>query len=211
MKVSVIVPTIRQNEIFPCIESIYDGCQGLDEYEIVVVADFPLFTNLPCVHWILDVDRRGPVDAICKAERSCKGKYLFLMSDEDRLLPTTLKQLYDIAEGEKSDTIYVPFCGAVWNYYGRIFPPFPFVSREVIDRKLGGYLLDDSYGAHYADPDLGMRAAEADVEIRIMPNVRINHPNNMSYPDHIFNRNKFYERDMATFRSRWDHLGEFKE
>jgi hypothetical protein len=114
------------------------------------------------------------VNAICEAEKNCTGEYLFLISDEDRLHEDSLSMMYGHAEFQRArgaDVIVVPWCGAIWKYFNIAFPPFPFVHKDVV-KKLGGTLLDPQYGAHYADPDLGMRAHVNNVQLRFMQNVR---------------------------------------
>lgn len=206
---SILLPTVRSNEVFDCVKSIHLAAEGLD-YEIIVVADFPHLPQDNKLKWYCIPERNGPVKAICDAQDRARGEYFFICSDEDRLLPGTLTQLYNRASKYKKEQIYVPYCGAIWRYYGIPFPPFPFISRSLSDR-LGKYLLDKDYHAHYADPDLGMRAHVNHVPLMFCEDILINHPNNVNYQDHIDNRAKYYETDKATFRLKWDKLGTFIE
>jgi hypothetical protein len=91
-----------------------------------------------------------------------------------------------------------------FRYYGLPFAPFPFASRALFER-LGG-LFDPAYKGFYADPDLGMRAHAAGVPIEEVPHAAIHHHN---VNDKSEQWNAYFDADRATFRARWDHLGEF--
>lgn len=216
MQVSVIVPTVRPEQIFGCLESIHKAAEGLDSYEIVVAADFIDHAGHSNRNekWLFRPDRLGPVNAICEAEKHCKGDYLFLISDEDRLHPGTLSLMYGHSEFQRArgtEIIVVPNCGMTFaqrGYYNVPFPPFPFVHRDIV-KKLGGTLLDPKFGAHYADPDLGCRAYVNNVQLRFLSNVTLSHPNSVTESSHVANREKYFDQDEAYFRSKWDHLGEF--
>lgn len=219
-QVSVLVPTVRPTEIGPCVEAIRAASVGL-AIQIVVVADFARPSDINAdgsigftgrdVLWIMQTTRHGPIAAIDLAEDCATGDYLFLISDEDRMHEGAIATLYAEAERCRAageDVILFPDPGATWSYYGRMFPPWPFVHRDLV-KKLGG-LLDPAYGAHYADPDLGMRAWTHGVTVRCLKEATIHHHNNACAVSN-YNRETWYQRDMATFRARWDHLGTFNE
>lgn len=202
MQLSVLLPTVRPEESQECLKSLHLACQKFDSYEIVVVSDFHPNWPLQNTKWVLNKERKGPIKAICEAESHATGEYLFLLSDEDRTPEDSLFQIYQEALESDQEEILVPWCGSIWHYYGKPFPPFPFIKRELAT-KLGG-LLDPAFGAHYADPDLGMRAHKAGVKIRFLPQIRIEHPNNMQCPVHQHNVDTYFQKDETLFKKKWD-------
>lgn len=209
-QVSVIVPTVRPTEIGACVDAVRKASIGLT-LQIIVVSDYVRLLEGPDVLWVMQTTRHGPIAAIALGADHATGEYLFLLSDEDRMDPGAIVTLHAEAERCRAageSVILFPDPGATWSYYGRVFAPWPFVHRDLV-AKLGG-LLDPVYGAHYADPDLGMRAWTHGVEVRCLKTATMKHDNNACPVSHA-NRAAHYARDMATFRARWDHLGVFNE
>jgi GT2 family glycosyltransferase len=205
--VSILLPTIRPGLAGRALGSIAAACVGLS-YEVIVVADFPEPAPAPCLHmtWIQS-DRRGVVDAVNRAEQQATGAYWFTFNDESVLEPGAIAALYREASPlEILTPRHVP--PFRFEYYGRPFPPFPFVDRELL-RVLGG-LLDPAYRAFYADPDLGMRADKMGIPVRVVDDAVIHHANNHD-ANHWQAVDAYLNADRATFRSRWDHLGTFED
>jgi glycosyltransferase involved in cell wall biosynthesis len=203
--ISIILPTIRPHLIREALRSIPPACGNLP-FEVVVVADFPDFelSELPYVLWILQ-ERRGVVQAACRGFAEAVGEYVFLFNDESVLEPFALEVL---RRQEPENQILSPEHHPPFNfvYYGRTFLPFPFGRRRLFER-LGG-LLDPIYRGFYADPDLSLRALAQGVELRTVPGSVLRHVNRHDAP-HMQAVSRFLESDRATFRARWDHLGEF--
>lgn len=217
MQVSILLPSVRPLELSNCLRLIHLAAKGL-LYEIIIVADFEQPSEYIYhreTQWVYRPLKEGPIKAICEAESRANGEYLFLLSDEDRLSPESLIKLYKRSEehrlrGEK--VILVPWCGGtmtdeqymkIFSYYGKLFCPFPFIKRTLA-QELGG-LLDPLFGAHYADPDLGMRAHSKGVKILNQKDIPIGHNNSMTCPIHQFNVKEYFQKDEDLFKSRWDN------
>lgn len=212
--ISVLLPTIRPHLIQRAIESIRPAAHGLS-YEIIVVADFDaaaLSCRAPEAHlhvrWIQE-PRRGVIAAINTAYREAHGEYVFLFNDESTLDFRALRILHGEAQHTPEAILsprHVP--DFPFRYYGLPFVPFPFATKTLFDR-LGG-LMDPIYKGFYADPDLSMRAHAAGVPLRVIDAAVLRHTNRHDAP-HKAAVDQYLLADRATFRSRWDHLGEFAD
>lgn len=214
--ISVILPSVRANRLDSCLISVLEASEK-EDVEVVLVTDYwiPLGSELIKklnIKWICDEERKGVVDAINKGVAIAGGDYLFSLSDEAALSRGAFKRLKSDSKLYGDNVLltpthvpYFPFF-----YYNLPFAPFPFCHRSVID-KAGGVFIDPEYKAFYADPDLGMRAWASGVPVISCAGAFIDHPNDMSCPAHIHNVNAYLEHDRAIFRSRWDHLGEFRD
>lgn len=205
---SVLLPTIRPEQFRRSYDSI-KAAAGTLPYEVIVVADFPRAVEDKNCLW-LKRPRYGPTDATMHACEAALGTYVFAMNDEAVLDAGALQALYREAVKEPwvlLTPLHLPHFNFV--YYGLPFAPFPFAHVGVLSRL--GDLFDRAYGAFYADPDLSMRAHAGGVPVRVVEDAILRHDNNMHAIGHQENLSLFYARDQATFRSRWDHLGEFKD
>lgn len=213
-QVSILLPTIRPHLIRRAVESIALAA-GTVSYEIVVVADFPLsemgctspVAHLHC-HWIRH-PRRGVVDAVQVACAAAQGEYWFLLNDESTLDPGAIEILYHEAV-KAGPAVLTPrhLPAFPFQYYGIAFAAFPFAHRDVI-LQVGG-LLDPTYKGFYADPDFSLRAVAQGIPIRTVDGAVIRHTNKHDAP-HQASVSAYLEADRATFRYRWDHLGEFRD
>lgn len=216
MQLSVLLPSLRPEQLAECLPAIHKAAEGLD-YEIIVVCDTATAeqantTDRPDLAerlaYYIEAERRGPIAAILDAAAQATGDYFFVLSDEDRLHPLALTKLHlraELARSLDKHVIHCPWFGQLpgWRYYNRVFPPFPFIHRDLA-KELGG-LFDPAYSAHFADPDLGMRAAESGVEVRLHGDLGLTHKNPQNAL-HTYNREQYYDRDEATFRAKWAHL-----
>lgn len=207
--ISVLLPTIRPSHIDPCISALEQA--SCEEFEIVVVADFPAGGTYWPQHvtWI-QRQRQGVVDAVNIAYKEAKGEWLFLHNDESWLEAGALDILLDAAV-KNPRALYAPRHEPRFNfsYYGLFFAAFPFGHRRTFDR-LGG-MLDSMYRGFYADPDLSMRAHKAGVPVIEVHDAVLHHANNICLDDHQRNVQMYLAHDREVFRSRWDYLGEFKD
>lgn len=204
--ISVLLPTVRPNKFRQSLDSIPAAC-GDVPYEVVIVADFAQPGDVDAV-WIVR-ERRGTVDAINVAYAAALGSHVFLFNDEATLAPNALKLLYlqSLTTPEwLLSPRHVP--AYTFQYFGKSFPPFPFAHRDVFTQ-LGG-LLDPAFKSFYADPDLGMRAHTAGVPIGVVPEAVIWHSNGHDEVK-VANLQQYMAIDQATFRARWEHLGEFRD
>lgn len=205
--ISVILPTIRPAQFRRSFDSVAAAADGVS-YEIVVVADFENEGLLHC-QWIV-AERRGVIDAINVAYDAARGDHLFLSNDESWLeagaLRTLLRECEATPEQLLSPLHIPPY---PFFYYGLPFVPFPFATRRLFD-SLGG-MLDPAYRGFYADPDLSMRAHAAGVTLRVVPEARLHHEQNLNALGHRESIASYLAADRETFRRRWDHLGEFRD
>lgn len=212
--ISVILPTIRPTHIGRCLDNLRVAMTFVPS-EVIVVADFPAEAagivpgaSGTAVQWIVR-GRQGVIDAIYIGTQAARGDYLFITNDETTLEPDCLHQLYQAAATQPGRLLtpnhQPPF---PFVYYGRPFAAFPFAHRDLI-AQLGG-LLDPTYRAFYADPDLSMRAHAAGVPVETVPSAVIYHHNQHDAAHHAA-VDAYLAQDRATFRSRWDHLGVFRD
>jgi len=207
--ISVLLPTVRPDNLPAAIRSIPEAAAGID-YEVIVVADFGP-DSYPRTKWIVD-ERKGPIDAIETAYQAAQGEYVFVFNDESKLEPGSLRTLYEAALTDPWRVLtpyHVPPFTFV--YYGRPFAAFPFVRRDVIE-DLGG-LFDPAYKGFYADPDFSMRAHAKRIPVEVIQSAVIRHVNHSNGQADIKHANwaKWFANDQALFRTRWDHLGAFHD
>jgi len=210
--ISVLLPTVRPNLIERCFASIEPAC-GSVPYEVVVIADFDPFNlagfslaALERCTWIMR-ERRGVINAVNEACTYARGSHWFVFNDESVLDDGALETLY--VEALKSPRVllgpeHVPHY--TFQYYGRQFIPFPFAHRELF-AELGG-VFDPVFKSFYADPDLGMRAHAAGIQMRVVDGAIIRHNNGQDNAK-VENMARYMSSDQATFRARWAHLGVF--
>lgn len=212
--ISIILPTVRPEQLYKCLHGITIASQAID-IEILVISDYEpnlsdeTIENLN-IKWVYEPERNGVVDAIKKGFNVANGDYLLSLSDEALLGERALNYLIEHSEKLDNRCILTPkhIPQFPFFYYKMPFAPFPFVHRSVID-ELDGIYIDTAYKAFYADPDLSLRALTLSIPVYTCEKATIFHPNNMACPAHVHNVNKYLEKDRATFRARWDHLGDF--
>lgn len=207
-EISVLLPTIRPHLVSRALSCVSSAARGVP-HEVVVVADFenPGISDF-WLTWIVR-PRRGVVNAANTAALAARGRFIFLFNDESVMDPECLTRLYERASVDH-DALHHPLHLPEFDfrYYGVPFAPFVFAHRTLL-AQLGG-LLDPAYVSFYADPDLGMRAHAAGVRVITVKEAVLRHCNEHDDAHRqLVNENLL--RDRATFRARWDHLGEFKD
>lgn len=206
--ISVLLPTVRPQRLPHAMVSIPEAA-GAIPYEVIVVADFgPPEDAYPNTRWILS-KRKGPIDAAHLAYAASEGEYVFLFNDESTLRPGALESLYYASlanPGRLLTPHHLP--EFPFQYYGLPFAAFPFVHKDVV-KQLGGF-LDPAYGAFYADPDFSMRAHAKRIPVDVVQSAVIVHHNRHD-DAHGCNLQAYFANDRATFRTRWDHLGQFRD
>jgi glycosyltransferase involved in cell wall biosynthesis len=221
MKLSIILPSLREDNLSKCLKSIYSGSHT--DYEIIVVGKFePLFLlggwwnqqDLD-IKFIEDDKCIGTTYAIQKGLEESSGEYVVALSDDALVCPHWDDYMIEFLESFPKDKIVVGNF-RVYNkngeankigYYGRQFSMFPIMRKSDIE-KLGCYYSTE-FNAFYSDPDLGIRVAEANGIIATYNSSFIYHPYN---PDqlHLDNKSKYWQHDEDVFKKKWSHLGEFK-
>ena len=204
--ISILLPSVRPEKLPWAMASIPAAASTVP-YEVVVVADFGP-DEYPHTRWIMR-ERKGVIDAIDTACQASKGEYLFVFNDESRLDPNALQSLYFAALTDPW-RVLTPYHMPPYSfhYYGLPFAAFPFVRRDLMEQ-LGG-LFDPVYQGFYADPDFSMRAHAQRIPVEVLHSAVIRHDNRHD-DAHQWSVNAFLEHDRAIFRSRWDHLGEFRD
>lgn len=206
--ISVIIPTVRSNNIIPCIYSIYDCVKDID-YEIVIVADYePVLFNKN-MKWINQTERRGVVDATNTGFKCSEGEYIMTISDECRFMNNCFYHLLKTMKKHNDKVITSPRIepSSPFNYYGVEFAPFPFVHRSLIT---DNYIFDPVYKSFYADPDLTLRLHQKKIEFRLTRDALVYHPF-VNDDVHKLNVENHCHIDREVFKSRWANLGEFKD
>jgi hypothetical protein len=203
--ISVILPTIRPSLIGVRLAE-YRAMDAGVPVEVIVVADFA--PPMPHSPWYVR-ERKGVIDAVDLGYKAAQGDYITVTNDETQYGPDTLRALYAAACANPGAVLaprhIPPF---PFFYYGKPFTGFPFVHRDTI-AKLGGF-FDPAYRAFYSDPDFSMRAHAAGVPIVDVPDAPILHMQSHRR-DHDDAVVAYHAADQALFRSRWDHLGAFRD
>jgi len=204
--ISVLLPSVRPERL-PFAMACLPAAAVAVEYEVIVVADFGPF-DYPHTRWILR-PRQGVIDAVHAAYEASEGEYVFLFNDESRLDAGSLQALYHAALTDPwrvlSPYHHPPFD---FQYYGRPFAAFPFVRRDLVEQ-LGGF-LDPAFGSFYADPDFSLRAHAQRIPVEVLHSATVRQQHSHDEVKR-HNLDTYFSRDRATFRSRWDHLGEFRD
>ena len=213
MKLSIILPSLRINNLDKCIDSIL--VNSYTKPEIILVGTQEILNSQweNCIE-VEDNKCIGTTYAIQKGLERAIGEYVVTLSDDCRVAPHwddhMIKQL-DICENKLvlgnfrvfDHTGEMPRIG----YYGRQFSMFPIMRREQL-KSFGDYYSQE-FKAFYSDPDLGMRLHEAKGQIINCSTAFIYHVYN---PDAIMENNKqrYWKKDEETFIKKWGHLGDFK-
>lgn len=202
--ISVILPTIRPALVGAVLASVPAAANGLP-VEVIVVADFESTGHRP---WIVR-ERGGVMDAIKAGYDAATGEWITVTNDETLYAPGCLERLW-LEACAHPDAIVGPvhFPFFRFEYYGRRFEPYPFARRDVFER-LGG-MFDTAYRGFYADPDLSMRAYAAGVSLITVTDACIHHANT-GRDDSRAAAARWRADDQRLFRSRWDHLGDFRD
>lgn len=222
MKLSIILPSLREKNLNKCLKSIY--ANSFTEYEVIVVGKFEhLFLlggwwNLTDMEIKFIEDDRciGTTYAIQKGLEQSSGEYIITLSDDAMVCPYWDYHMIRYLESFPKDKIILgnfrvydhtgemPKIG----YYGKQFSMFPIIKKSDID-KLGCYYSTE-FNAFYSDPDLGLRLA-------LEPNgIIVNCQTAFIY--HIFNpdpqwlksKSLYWDKDEELFKNKWKILGKFK-
>lgn len=206
--ISVILPSVRPDNLWRCLNAVDHASRGIN-IETIIVADFkPIYIPISAF-WIYAPERKGTIDAINKGFDVSQGEYIFVTSDEAILGDGALVSLENMCKFYDNKVLLSPahVPDFPFFYYKKWFAAFPFAHRSLID-KVGG-LFDPVYKSFYADPDLSLRAYTHGFDVRTCDDAIIYHPNNMECLVHKHNVSTYLAHDRAIFKERWAHLGEF--
>jgi glycosyltransferase involved in cell wall biosynthesis len=216
-KLSIILPSLRFNNLFHCIQSIQINTSL--PYEILIITSPDIATAIKMdtnsnVRVFIDEKCTGPVAAINQAVTEITGDYVVSLSDDCRVCPGWDKHMINFLQSQDNNCVILgnfrvydssgemPSIG----YYGRQFSMFPIISKKHLDI-LSTYYSPE-YNAFYSDPDLGMRVYEIG-KVVTCPTAFIYHPYN---PDelHKINKTQYFQSDEKIFINKWSHLGTFR-
>ncbi|MCK5602444.1 hypothetical protein KAR91_11255 [Candidatus Pacearchaeota archaeon] len=210
--VSIIIPSLRKNQIKECISQIVKTTHDV-EYEIIVVSPFPFHQ---ITKWVEDTKIEGVNRAVQKGLEVAEGEYITTLSDEDRLTDNYLKTMLNHVAPHKGELFIgnpVLFGGVsvgdrpAIGYFDLMFAPFPFLHRDTIE-VLGG-LYDPTFTSFFADPDLSLRCWAMGGEVSRCPEARLCH-RHIKDDIHMNAYNKNFKKDESTFIKRWGHLGRYQ-
>lgn len=211
-ELSIIIPSLRPQELAGCIKSIQNFTEDID-FEIIVISPFSPFDFGfdKRIVWVKRDQRDGVVAAVNAGYPHATGIWITTLSDEVRVMHGWAKNMIDFLKDQKSLDVMGNFRVVEHGehpqflYYGMLFSIFPFLRKSLAD-KIGG-LFDPAFGAFYADPDLGMRVWAACGKVVTCPNAFVFHPYRR---DEINERSRLNheEKDKETFIKRWGYLEE---
>jgi len=212
--ISIIIPTIRKNQIKECLDQIIATTHGI-EYEMIVVSPYevPVFKN---TKWLRECRLEGVNRAVEKGFAIAQGEYIMTLSDEDRFTDGYLRTMFDHVDPHKGELFIGnpglfggvgPSVRPAIGYFGLMFAPFPFLHRDTIEA-LGG-LYDPIFKSFFADPDLSLRCWAQGGIVSRCPEARLYHRH---IEDKIHTRayNKNFLKDESTFIKRWDFLDRYQ-
>lgn len=220
LKLSIILPSLRENNLSECLRSIH--ANSSIELEIIVVGKFePLFLlgnwwdieGLD-VKYIEDDKCIGTTYAIQKGLEQATGEYIVTLSDDAIVCPHWDKHMINFLEKQDNSVPLIGnfnifdatgFLGQL-GYYNIPFSPFPIIKRKDIE-KINLYYSTDFY-SFYSDPFLGITLYEKGGRIINCKEALIYHSYN---PDilHLNNKSKYWQHDEEVFKKKCKHLGEF--
>ncbi|WP_206951083.1 glycosyltransferase family 2 protein [Trinickia acidisoli] len=157
MKVSIIVPTLREKLLDGLLRSIDLGAQGV-EHEIVVISPFSPKGRL--IVWLKEDVPQGTCNAIARGYEAASGDIIVLLSDDVLVTRGWLRHIVDfIVTHERNHFPFVAGQNKSGNYFGTVYglyyPYYPAISRASAEA-VGG-LFSREFISHYGDPDLGLR------------------------------------------------------
>lgn len=206
-KVSLTLPSINQNLCEITVNKILEITRDVD-YEIVVVSPFEI--RAPKVKWVLETERMGNLAAHQQAHLHSQGELIVTFTDDiEPAEPHWLKNAHDFYLN-RSRHFFPYACGlnvGVFHIvYGRLFPTFPMISRQSIE-KVGPY-YDPAYHSYYGDPDLALRVWAAGGRCECCPKARVR-----GIKDRLGTARprdsepgSWHQRDLETFLNRWHHI-----
>lgn len=199
---SIIMPSIRPLAAQKTLEQIY-ATLAWTTFEVVIVSP-QRFTG-PNIVWVHEQDPRGSIPAQAMGWQASRGDIVVCLNDDIMPEPGWSDRLPDLlAEKERR---YFPFVAGLNGYehfgsvYGLYYAFFPIASRRSLEA-IGGW-FNNEYIFTWGDPDLGMRTWHKGGRCELLPDRYVTpHPNrDVRPPDQV----KF-DRDFATFRSKWHAL-----
>lgn len=169
MEVSIIIASLRPNELKRCLDSIYGCSEGID-YEVVVVSPFDIEPHPRVVH-VKEKKAEGNYNAVAKGYKKAKGEYIVVLSDDLVVTQGWLQNMVAFMRPHDNEVFQGRFKHMVMhesggqsvvlerplmNYFGYMFSGFPCMRRDKLDQ-IGGLFDNTLLHGFWGDPDLGLR------------------------------------------------------
>ncbi|MHB8124404.1 MAG: glycosyltransferase family 2 protein [Desulfitobacteriaceae bacterium] len=211
-EISVILPTLRPEKAWKCIENIASSSEGIN-YEVVVVSPLNMRDLLVgCkgyqrIIFVLEKNKEGSCKANTLGYENATGKYIFALADDHRLGQDCLKNLLEFMRphdherflaGARCYGVYgaAPECKT----YGFYYAFNPCIQKNVV-KHVGGF-YDPYYKSYYGDPDLSMRVWHSGGKVELCPDAWVEFHNEFDDVD-FESHDDYAERDFNAFFKRW--------
>lgn len=193
--ISIILPSIRPNGLYNCIDRICTYVGDKIDYEIVLITDIPrhrctetqffdvddlpnIFNNLK----VVKEDRKGGIHkAIKRGVSISDGKYIMSIADYHRIESNCIENIVEFMRKHDNELIitnpkYHHYFGTdpecyVWNFY---YARTPCIKKENLD-KIGGEFYSTEFVSSYGDADLSLRVLEKEGRVCMCPDAWIYH------------------------------------
>ena len=206
--VSIIIPSIRPQEIEACLSSIDEYTEGFD-YEVLVTAAFEIKKHLNTTR-IVETEPEGTYRAVAQAYEYALGEYIVHIPDDARATPFWLSNMLDFMRPHDREVFEGSFRyydkngeGHQHGYYGKRFAAFICIRRDVADH-IGG-LMDTSYRSFYGDPDLGLRVWKGGGQVKTCYNAWLQREDCLD-DKRVYSRSLYFSHDEKVFVDRWHKI-----
>jgi len=209
-EVSIIIASLRPNELKQCLESIHQCSAGID-YEVVVISPFDIEPHPRVVH-IRERKPEGNYNAVAKGYRRAKGEYVVALSDDLVVTQGWLKSMVAFMRPHDNEVFQGRFRHMVahgdvvlerplMNYFGFMFSGFPCMRKDKLQE--GGLFDNKLLHGFWGDPDLGLRVWTNGGRVETCQDSVI-----VAYPclDELdrTSKEKWQEADGKAFCQRWE-------
>lgn len=206
MKVSIIVPTLREKLFRSLLSSIEEGARGFD-YEVVVIS--PFSPEGKSILWLKEDVPLGTCNAIAHGYENSSGDIVVLLSDDVLVTSGWLRSIVDfIVERERN---YFPFLAGqnksgryFGTVYGMYYPYYPAISRRSAEA-IGG-LFSREFVSHYGDPDLGLRVWNKGGRAELCYDSKLIFSSIERYFSAAPKKSKSLDGDFETFKNKWSPI-----
>lgn len=206
--VSIIIPSLRPDELEACLSSIDRFTKDLD-YETLVITTFGIKDH-PNTIRVIEDKLEGTYKAVSLGYNIAKGEYVVHIPDDARATPFWLDNMLDFMVPHNGETFEGSFRyydsngeGHQHGYYGIHFAAFICIRKDVADR-IGG-LMDCSYRSFFGDPDLGLRVWHNGGQVLTCHNAWIERQDCLD-DKRTHSRNLYFAHDQKVFIDRWHKI-----
>ena len=205
--VSIIIPSVRPDELEACLNSIDKFTEGFD-YEVLAITTFKI-KNHPNTIRVIEDKLEGTYRAVALGYTIARGEYIVHIPDDSRATPYWLDNMLDFMQPHNKEIFEGSFRyydklgeGHQHGYYGKHFAAFICIRKDVADH-IGG-LMDLSYRSFYGDPDLGLRVWHNGGQVKTCYNAWLWRQDCLD-DNRTYSRSLYFSLDEKVFIDRW-HL-----